>query len=125
MQIVALQPEHLDTLDEIYRRATGQVPHCRFAPSRETIRDALLESAREHTRIFVATDAGVPQGFAALRDNGSTDDGPREAEVTALFVDDATAGQMLLDAVTARAHEVGVKRLVAFPPEHFHGPIRA
>jgi ribosomal protein S18 acetylase RimI-like enzyme len=125
MQIVALQPEHLGALDALYRRVTGSVPHCRFTPSHAALADALLRPVPAGTQIVVAVDGGVPRGFAALLDLGSTDEGQRDAELTALFVDGAQAGQLLLDAAVARARDLGAERLVAFPAEHFHSPIRA
>jgi ribosomal protein S18 acetylase RimI-like enzyme len=125
MQIVALQPEHLGALVALYRRVTGSAPHCRFTPSHAAFADALLRPARAGTEIVVAVDADVPRGFAALLDRAPTDESQRDAELTALFVDGAQAGQLLLDAAVARARDLGAERLVAFPSEHFHGPIRA
>jgi GNAT superfamily N-acetyltransferase len=125
MEIVSLQAEHLGALDALYRRVTASVPHCRFAPRPQAFADALLKPAREGTQIIVAVDEEGPRGCAALLDGGRTEEGLHEAELTALFVEDAAAGQMLLEATTTRAQALGAERLVAFPPEHFHGPIRA
>lgn len=123
MQIVALAPDYLNALDALYRRTTGNVPHCRFAPSPRSLMGALLDAAQAGTQIFVATSDGVPLGFVALRGRGRRAVGRRQAEVTALFTEDAQTGEMLLDAVTAYARDRGAERLLAFPADHFRGPI--
>jgi ribosomal protein S18 acetylase RimI-like enzyme len=122
MDIVALDPSHIEAVVTLYQRAIRSVPHCRFVPSRQACISALQSAAAERGPLFVAVDAGVPRGFAALNDHGETVEGWRTAEITALFIDDVVAGNPLLDAVTTWAHAREVQRLFAFPATHFHCP---
>jgi ribosomal protein S18 acetylase RimI-like enzyme len=123
MQIVALEAAHIDAVVALYQRSTRSVPHCRFALGQQVLTAALRRARPEHAPLLVAMEAGVPQGFAALGDHGKTIDGRRTAVVTALFVDQAGAGHLLLDAITAWARARGVQRLIAFPPTHFQCPL--
>jgi ribosomal protein S18 acetylase RimI-like enzyme len=122
MDIAALDPSHIEAVVTLYQRAIRSVPHCRFVPSRQACMSALQSAAAERGPLFVAVDAGVPRGFAALNDHGETVEGRRTAEITALFVDEIDAGDLLLDAVATWAHAREVKRLLAFPATHFHCP---
>jgi ribosomal protein S18 acetylase RimI-like enzyme len=120
MQIEALDTAHLDAVVALYRSATRNVPHCRFAPSAQALTDVLRCVTPEHGSFHVAVEAGAPQGFVTLRDRGKTVDGRRTAAVTGLFVDHDRAGRLLLDAAMAWAQARGVQTLLAFPPTHFH-----
>jgi ribosomal protein S18 acetylase RimI-like enzyme len=122
MHSVALDPSHIEAVVTLYQRAIRSVPHCRFVPSRQAFTTALQRTAAERGPLLVALDAGVPRGVAALNDRDETIEGRRTAEITALFVDEIDAGDLLLDAVATWAHAREVKRLLAFPATHFHCP---
>jgi ribosomal protein S18 acetylase RimI-like enzyme len=122
MHIVALEPAHIEAVVTLYQRAIRSVPHCRFVPSRQAFLTALQHAAAEPGPVLVAVDAGVPRGFAALSDRGETVEGRRTAEITALFVDEVDAGNLLFDAVATWAQARGIQRLFAFPATHFQCP---
>ena len=123
MQVVPLRPEHVRALYEVYRQVTADAAHCRFYPSAGHFGHALMNPAREGTRIMVAEDGGAAVGFGAIVDAAVAHDGVMEAEITALFVPHEEPGQALLDACLSQAQGAG--RVVAFPPEHGHCPIPA
>src|SRR4051794_31753855 len=122
MDIVALEPSHIEAVVTLYERAIRSVPHCRFVPSRQALISALQRAATEGGPLLVAVDGGVPRGVAALNDHAETVEGRRTTAITALFVDEAGAGNLLLDAVAIWAQAHGIKRLFAFPATHFHCP---
>jgi ribosomal protein S18 acetylase RimI-like enzyme len=119
IQIVEPQPAHAAALREIYLSATSGAPHCRFAPELERFAECLASPRSAHTRIFVAEEQGVPQGFAALgRVKNETDELEYDA-ITALFFAHPAAGQALLAACEAQTSG----DLLAFPAEHSQCPI--
>jgi ribosomal protein S18 acetylase RimI-like enzyme len=125
MQIVPYHPRHGEAVAELYQRATQSLPHCRFMPSQQHIIAALAHPQPEHTQILVAEEGGLARAWAALLDRGADEDGRHEAELTALFVDGAAAGRLLVEAITSEARARGAQRLVAFPPDQLHNPITA
>ena len=119
IQIVEPQAAHAAALRQIYLSATSAAPHCRFAPDVERFAECLISPRVTPTRIFVAEQRGMPQGFAALVRMKSEGDGAERDAITALFFADPSAGQALLDACEAQAPG----ELLAFPADHGHCPI--
>jgi len=123
MDIVGLQADHLERLYEIYRQVTAGAPHCRFAPSRTQFAAALMTPTVAATQIFVAEEQTQALGFAAFLDQGIAGDGQHEAAITALFVQDETAGQALIEACLQEARLRNVQRIVAFASGHHLCPV--
>jgi ribosomal protein S18 acetylase RimI-like enzyme len=120
IQIVQPQLAHAGALREIYLSITARAPHCRFVPDVERFGACLVSPRNAATRVFVAEEHGMPQGFAALgRVHNETDDSTYEA-ITALFFAGAAAGRALLEACEAQATSGDV---LAFPAAHSECPI--
>lgn len=127
MPIVTPRAEHADALHALYLDTVRAAPHCTFAPGLARFRAALLgaiPTPRLFTRtcerhVLVAEAGGRARGFACLTDYRDWD-GIAHQAITALYFDRDDTGQALLAACEAAA---GPGELLAFPPEHGHGPI--
>jgi GNAT superfamily N-acetyltransferase len=122
MGIVTYQPAHLPGLYDVYRQVTASVPHCRFFPSLEHTGRALAQAQQAGAGLLVAEDHSVVQGVATLRPVAPARDGVAELEITGLFAPKEATASALLEACLSRAE--GARRIVAFPAEHGHCPLR-
>ncbi len=123
MQTVPFDPLHVPALYEIYGRATSTAAHCRFMPSVAHFGLGLTNPARPNTRLLVAEDAGEARGFAALLDLPPGENSVEETQLTALFVADELAAELLVDECLAQAGPA--RTFGAFPAEHGRCPVQA
>lgn len=124
MQIVEPQPQHSEPLRALYLAQVASAAHCRLAPSSSAFQAALLQQ-REGLEQCVALDGSGPRGWAALRRIVLDDAGSTAEALTALFFDDAAAGEALLSTLEQRAVQRGARALLAFPRTHHHCPLPA
>src|SRR5262249_9763891 len=97
--------------------------HCRFIPSLSYTGRALDRAEQAGATLLVAEDDGVVRGVAALRPVATGGDGVPQREITGLFAPEEAIVATLLEACLSPAE--GAQRLVAFPAEPGHSPLRA